>query len=253
MITSSFFNTLIYIWIGFGIILFPILLIIKAPYGRHTSNKWGPMISNRFGWIIMELPALVVFAGFYIFGSNKHNFVTWLFFILWAIHYTNRIFLFPLRIKTRHKKMPIIIMFFAIFFNTINGFFNGYFFGSLSQSYSISWLTDIRFILGLILFLSGFAINQWSDNKLIQLRSNSTNGYYIPKGGLFKFISCPNYFGEIIEWAGFAIMTWCLPALSFALWTAFNLIPRALDHHKWYGDYFDDYPAKRKAVFPYIL
>jgi steroid 5-alpha reductase family enzyme len=115
-------------------------------------------------------------------------------------------------------------------------------------------MTDPRFIVGGIIFIAGFGINQAADKKLIGLRKDGKKGYFIPSGGLFNYISCPNFFGEIIEWSGFAIMAWNLPALSFAVWTAANLIPRALDHHKWYRSYFkEEYPESRKAVIPYLL
>ena len=78
-------------------------------------------------------------------------------------------------------------------------------------------------------------------------------GYHIPNGFLYRYISAPNYFGEIIEWFGFAIILWNLSALSFALWTAYNLIPRALNHHQWYKQYFANYPTRRKAVFPFLF
>ena len=70
---------------------------------------------------------------------------------------------------------------------------------------------------------------------------------------MFRYVSCPNHFGEIVEWAGFAVMCWNLPALSFAVWTAGNLIPRALSHHRWYRERFPDYPPERKAVIPFVL
>lgn len=57
----------------------------------------------------------------------------------------------------------------------------------------------------------------------------------------------------IMEFPGFAMMTWSPAALVFALWTFFNLIPRALDHHKWYRANFPEYPPERKAILPHLL
>ena len=109
---------------------------------------------------------------------------------------------------------------------------------------------DIAFIL---LFLFGFIINIQSDNYLLSLRKPGESGYSIPKGRWFGLVSCPNHFGEILEWTGFALMAWNLPAFSFAVWTAANLIPRAISHHKWYHAHFEHYPADRKAVIPYLV
>ncbi|MBT4969756.1 MAG: hypothetical protein HOM80_12185, partial [Bacteroidetes bacterium] len=77
--------------------------------------------------------------------------------------------------------------------------------------------------------------------------------YSIPFGKLFNYVSCPNHLGEIIEWAGFAVMTWSLPGLAFFIWTIINLLPRSLAHHKWYNKEFDNYPENRKAVIPFII
>ena len=149
--------------------------------------------------------------------------------------------------------MPVAIMLSASFFNLVNGFLNGYWLGFLSDPYPDSWLSDPRFITGTMLFFAGAGINQWADDQLIKLRKQGEKGYKIPQQGIFRYISCPNHFGEILEWTGFAILCWNLPALSFAIWTAANLIPRALSHHKWYLSYFEDYPKDRKAVLPGLL
>ena len=58
--------------------------------------------------------------------------------------------------------------------------------------------------LGLFLFLLGMAINLHSDSVLRGLRAPGETGYRIPYGGLFSHISAPNYFGETLEWCGFA-------------------------------------------------
>jgi 3-oxo-5-alpha-steroid 4-dehydrogenase 1 len=78
---------------------------------------------------------------------------------------------------------------------------------------------------------------------------------------MFDYVSGANFFGEIIEWTGFAIA--CnlqLPAVAFAAFTALNIGPRALQHHKDYlrrfsGESKDKplYPADRKALIPFLL
>ncbi len=247
------FELIVIVWIALGLLTLPLLLSIKAPYGRYTDKKWGPMISNRIAWFFMELPAFLVFPCLFIFGDGTKSVVTWIFFGFWVFHYLNRDLVFPWRLKTKHKKMPLAIMLFGWMFNFMNGFVNGYFLGYLSPSYEISWLYDPRFIIGAFIFLAGLYINWHADTILFSLRKPGETGYKIPNGFLYKYISCPNYFGEIIEWVGFAIMVWCLPALSFSLWTAVNLLPRALSHHKWYKETFPEYPLKRKAIIPFIL
>ena len=242
-----------WIWTGIAIVLLPILLNITAPYGRHSRKDWGPMIPNRVGWIVMELPSLIMFITFFLLGPNRINIPLLVFFLLYTIHYTYRAIVFPLRTHTSSKLMPLLIAFLAIFFNLINGFLNGFFFGSVSEVYSLEYLYDIRFILGGIMFVIGMAINFKSDNILLALRNSGQKGYSIPMGGLFKYVSCPNFFGEILEWAGFAIMSWSPAALAFFAWTLVNLLPRALDHHKWYIANFKEYPPDRKALIPFVL
>ena len=103
------------------------------------------------------------------------------------------------------------------------------------------------------MFIAGMLINITADNYLIRQRKQNGKTYVVPSGALFNYVSCPNFLGEIIEWTGYAIMVWNMPALSFAVWTFANLVPRALDHHKWYKSHFENYPKDRKAVFPGIL
>jgi steroid 5-alpha reductase family enzyme len=253
MLSTTHFYLIVYIWIALAILIFPVVIKVVAPYGRHTSKQWGAMIDNRYGWIMMELPALLVFAGFFLFGTMKHNVVTWLFFSLYVLHYVNRTLIFPFRLRTTGKKMPLAIVFMAIFFNFVNGFINGYYLGSVADQYTLEWLSDPRFISGITVFLFGMYINWQSDNILIHLRKPGETGYIIPRKGFFRFVSCPNHFGEIVEWSGFALMTWSSPGLAFALWTLVNLMPRALHHHRWYKATFADYPPERKALIPYLL
>ncbi len=251
--SDSFFYTLVYVWIGTGIVLLPFLLKITVPYGRHTARNWGKLIDYKLGWVLMEVPSLMVFTVVFLYGDAPKDIVKWILFTLWTIHYLNRSFIYPFRTKTKNKKNPFLIIAFGIFFNLMNAFLNAYWLGYISPAYGAGWLTDPRFIVGIALFVAGFIINQDSDRRLLKLRQKPTNGYSIPYGGLFKYVSCPNFLGEMIQWIGFALMAWSLPAFSFALWTVINLLPRALDHHRWYKSHFSDYPTDRKALFPFII
>ena len=85
------------------------------------------------------------------------------------------------------------------------------------------------------------------------MRAKASGGAVLPRGGAFELVSCPNLAGEIVEWIGFALMSWSLPGLAFAMWTAANLVPRALWRHRWYRERFPGYPAKRRAVIPRLL
>ncbi len=253
LMNETTFYYIVYAWIAIGILVFPFNLRIAAPYGRHISRKWGLLIDNRLGWILMESPALLVFAGFFLFGSLQHNTVTWVLFLLWVAHYVNRTLIFPFRLRTKGKKMPVAIVLMALGFNFMNGFLNGYYLGSLATGYTNAWFEDPRFVIGTLLFFFGMAVNQYSDNILIHLRRPGETGYVIPTGGLFRYISCPNHFGELVEWTGYAILSWSSPALAFAVWSFANLVPRAVQHHKWYQEQFEDYPKERKAVIPILF
>lgn len=148
--------------------------------------------------------------------------------------------------------MPWIIALSAVCFNLVNGYFLGYFFARFAD-YPPDWFSDARFLSGMFLFWLGLGINWQSDNILLHLRKPGTTAYAIPEGGLFRKVSCPNHFREILEWIGYTMRTWCLPVLAFAVWTIANLAPRALAHHRWYQATFPDYPKERKALIPFVL
>jgi 3-oxo-5-alpha-steroid 4-dehydrogenase 1 len=246
------YQTLIYAWIALGALVFLILLKVTAPYGRYASDSWGLQINNRLGWVLMEMPVMLLLMYFVLVNPSRQNLMSWTLVGFFMFHYLNRTFIFPFRIHTKGKKIPLLIVCSGIFFNLVNGFLLGYYFGNFAQ-YNDADLKGLRFISGVILFISGIYINWSSDNKLIHLRKPGETNYLIPEGKLFAYISCPNLLGEVIEWTGYAIMCWNLPAFSFLVWTLANLIPRALSHHKWYNSYFVNYPPQRKAIFPYLL
>ncbi len=239
-------------WLILACIIFVVALRFKAPYGRHTNSNWGPMMDNKLGWMIMEVPAIVLPCYYCLTSPTFSGGLLWVMLFLFFFHYFNRVIIFPFRIKTKGKKIPVVIVLFALIFNLVNGANIGYYLGHVAN-YSMDWLFDPRFILGSLLFFAGLVVNWKSDDILINLRKPGETGYKLPDGFLFKYVSCPNHLGEIIEWIGFAMLTWSLPAFGFAVWTMANLLPRSLNHHGWYLDRFADYPKDRKAVIPFVL
>jgi steroid 5-alpha reductase family enzyme len=151
-----------------------------------------------------------------------------------------------------NPKMPISIASSAFFFNIVNVNLQAYGIYYLTE-YSSDWINNQIFYIGLIIFFTGMYINIKSDYLIIALRKNMGPGYHLPTKFMHKYISSPNYFGEIIEWLGWAILTWSISGAVFALWTIANLLPRAFTHHQWYKEKFPDYPKNRKAIIPGII
>jgi steroid 5-alpha reductase family enzyme len=195
---------------------------------------------------------MTVFFGIGASGWNLADPTGIIFYIMWMTHYVHRSWVWPARAHISGKKMPIGIVLFAIGFNSINSWLNAEWIFSLHHPYPYEWLYSPQFIIGVMLFITGMGINIKTDDMLFALRENGEVDYKIPHGHMFKWISCPNYFGEILEWIGWALATWSLAGLSFAVWAIANLVPRARANHKWYQEKFSDYPRSRKALIPKI-
>ncbi len=213
-------------------------------------------IDKKTGWVLMEIPVLLVVGYFFLqnqAGINLSSFlsVSGVMVAFFIIHYFNRAVIYPQRIKVAGKTMPVYTMLASMVFYIVNGYLIGHYFGQLKE-YPIEWLYDPRFLIGAALFLFGFFVNIHSDNILINLRDEDESGYKIPHGGFFKHVSCPNYMGECIEWIGFAIMTWSSIGLVYAAWVVLPLFVQARITHQWYVDQFgDSYPKDRKAIIPF--
>lgn len=238
-----------------ALILFLILMFVSAPYGKQERDGWGPGVNMRFGWFILELPSFACMLWFYWHGSQSLATAPLVMFALFELHYFHRTFIYPLRLRVKPgAKYRVILLLFGIAFNAANGALNGWFLAEIgTHLHSSAWLSDPRFLLGLLLFAGGFVLAKQSDAILRNLRQPGETGYKIPFGGGYRWVSCPNYLGEMLQWTGFAIAGWSLPALAFACFTAANLIPKALSSHRWYREHFNDYPADRKAVLPFLL
>lgn len=250
MTERAFFDTLVWSWFGVAAVTVIALCFLSAPYGRHARAGWGPTIAARWGWVMMELPAALVIAVCFALRPPSSP-APWVMLALWELHYVHRAVVFPFRMRGGHKPMPIAIAGMGVFFNLVNGYLNGRWVTAFGH-YDAAWLGDPRFVVGAAVMLAGLAINLRADETLRRLRAPGESGYKIPTGGLYRYVSSPNYLGEIVEWTGWAVLTWSVAGASFAVWTAANLAPRAWTHHRWYRAQFPDYPGDRRALVPFV-
>ncbi|GIL93221.1 hypothetical protein Vretimale_8143 [Volvox reticuliferus] len=337
------------LWTHVALLSFCAILIVAslnsqlkdaAPYGRHAepekTKAWGFPIPQRVGHIISDaIPGIPFLLMVYLLyaallpPNGKFSEVRPINLVLlagWLLHYLYRGIVHPLIMPYSSKTVAVGI--------TVAGIFPNLLFSYLIAAqlactvYPDDWASRPRFIIGVVLYGTGTAINRWADLKLragrLAMRRRAKQGqgagcagnaatpnsastareslldagsgegesegkgggegaesrsgphasvigsntptqgppprgdvqdqYFIPHGWLYELVSCPNYLGELIEWTGYALAVWSWPALAWVLFGASTFIPRSLTHQRWYRQHFgNEYPARRKALIPFIL
>lgn len=248
---AAIHRALVLVELALAAVTFASLWLVVAPYGRHERPGWGPTVPARLAWLVMESPAWLLFAWVYFAGSHRGESAPLVLLALWLSHYLYRGLVFPGRLRG-DRRMPALVAALGFSFNLLNAWVNARWISELG-AYPAGWLAGPRFLLGAALFAAGLAVHVSADAALRRLRAPGESGYRVPRGGLFEWVSCPNYLGEMVEWTGWAIASWSPAGLAFALYTVANLLPRALAHHAWYRRRFPDYPPQRRALLPFVL
>jgi hypothetical protein len=179
-----------------------------------------------------------------------------------VLHYIHRAILYPLQISSS-SRMPLGITVCAFCYTLANGYLQSVQLVHC-QAFPDQYEWSLQFWIGMTVTVTGFVIGYTSDRTLLGLKKQaprrggggSGGVYRIPHGGLFEYVSCPHFLGEIVEWMGFCIACQgSLASLSFWVWTMANLVPRAMGTHQWYQRKFpEEYPSlQRKAIVPFLL
>lgn len=252
----EFFNNVLFVMFLVGLVVFIALYFVDAPYGKMLSDKWGPSIPNKIGWCLMEAPVFIIVLYLWGLSSVRWQLPYLLFMLIFEFHYFQRSFIFPFLINGKGR-MPIIIMFLSVAWNLINGYIQGYWLFHLAPKYApyaAEWIADPRFIIGTLIFIVGWCINIHSDYVIRHLRKPGDTRHYLPKKGMYRYVTSANYLGELTEWLGFAILTWSFAGLIFFWFSCCNLVPRAasiyLRYEKEFPDEFDR--KKLKRILPFI-
>lgn len=244
-----------------AVVVFIALFYFKAGYGYLSSPKWGPKIDNKAGWVLMECPAffvMLILAFKYARGGasgENDSLVLYIMAGFFLMHYFQRSFVFPLLMRGK-SKMPVAIMAMGMVFNTINAYIIGAWLFKYAPDgmYTSEWISSPQFIIGSVIFMLGMLINMNSDHIIRHLRKPGDTKHYIPKKGMYKYVTSANYFGEVTEWIGYALLTWSPAGLLFAIWTFANLAPRAKSLTEKYEEEFgEEYrQLNKKNLFPFI-
>lgn len=236
-------------------IVYVALHFVNAGYGMMYNRRWGPSVGNRLGWVLMEAPVFIAMCALWLASPRRFEAVPLAIFAMFQLHYFQRSFIFPFFIKGRNR-MPLAIIAMGVLFNVLNAVMQGgwLFYLSPADRYGIDWIFTLQFIAGTVIFFVGMVINLDSDSIIRNLRRPGDTRHYLPRGGMFNYVSSANYFGELLEWTGFAILTWSWAGAVFALWTFANLAPRAEQIYKRYRQEFGDEFNRLKLhrIIPYI-
>lgn len=263
MYASAFY---IYLWvmIALAVVVFVALYFVEAGYGMMISPKWGKAINNKIAWFLMEFPIFLAMLILWYFSPHRMEATSIVFLLIFETHYFQRSLIFPWLMKGKKSQMSLVVMFMGIAFNVLNAMMQGYWL--FYEAYNVNppalfvqagakWFYSWQFILGLVIFIVGFIINLRSDYIIRHLRKDDNDTkHYLPKGGMFEYVTSANYFGELTEWLGFAILTWSVSGLVFFIWTFANLVPRANSIYKRYRQEFaEEMEGKSlKRVIPFI-
>lgn len=254
--TVQTYNIFLVIMAILAIVVFISLFFVNAGYGKFYTKRWGPAIGNRLGWVLMEAPVFFLMIALWLCSDRRTDATRVILLLIFEIHYFQRSFIFPLLIRG-NGKMPLSIILMSILFNSLNALAQGgwIFYFSPQERYPVEWLCDPRFLAGTLIFFYGMYVNISSDSIIRNLRKPGDTAHYLPQGGMFKYVTSANYFGELLEWIGFAVLTWSWSGALFALWTFANLGPRAARIHEKYksefAGQFDGEKVRRMIPFIY--
>jgi len=245
LLAEKYFHLFVTGWTFLALLSLPMVLNRKPEKEQELDEK---LKTSKTNLILPELLSIAAFTFIFLTGNSAKTSVTWLFFFFWISHFGIKIIFNTLNghhYKTRsvNTKMFSVIV-------TVNALINGYYLGWLWPAYAVSWINHPAFLGGSILIILGFVI-QISAN--IGIATNEEIDKHVLNSGLHKIVFCPAYFGEILQWGGFAIITWSAPAAAAFCWMLPMLYMQATVQKHRYLHKFPELPMARKALVPYIL
>ena len=252
--TETAYYLLLKSMVAIAFVVFVALYFVKAGYGKFRTPAWGFSINNKTAWVLMEAPVFFTMAVLWLQSADPWLLPQLVLFLLFELHYFQRSFVFPLLLKGKGS-MPVCIMLMGVTFNVVNSMMQAgglFLFPPAEYADGAAYLIQPRTLAGIAIFFAGMAVNIHSDHVIRSLRKPGDTNHYLPERGMYRFVTSANYFGELVEWTGFAIASSTWASWVFVLWTAANLVPRAAAIYNRYAEEFGDVVYSRKRIIPFV-
>jgi 3-oxo-5-alpha-steroid 4-dehydrogenase 1 len=222
------------------------------PYSKFRS---GASINSRLGWFVAYLVPLLVYVGLQMAAGNPRSPYHWALLAGMVFHFGKRC-LESLFLHKYSKPTGAVAYLLIIWAYSTMVLAGGWF-----QTHDVTpaqgWAPGLRpqLYAGAAIFLCGQAINFYHHLLLARLRPAGAagQGYRVPRGGLFQWVACPHYLGEIVSWVGYAVMSGLPPAWGNAIVIVVYLGARSRSTLRWYRDNLPDWPARRRALIPFLF
>eukprot|EP00271_Cylindrocystis_brebissonii_P003510 TRINITY_DN14562_c0_g1_i2.p1 TRINITY_DN14562_c0_g1~~TRINITY_DN14562_c0_g1_i2.p1 ORF type:complete len:312 (-),score=73.18 TRINITY_DN14562_c0_g1_i2:660-1595(-) len=239
--------------------------VLQGQANQLVFKDLGPQIGYRAVFFWEYFGPLALYPLFYLFpgffypwaqaqgeaeGPVRHPVQT-LALAYWSLHYAKRIAETFLVHRFSHATMPVANLFRNCSYYWAFGAFVSYFVNH--PLYTPVPLPRAQAALAVGLLCQ--AANLYCHIILRNLRSSS-GGYQIPRGFLFEYCTCANYFAEICGWIAFNVATQTVAGTLFLLAGGYQMTVWAIAKHARLRKIFDGkdgrakYPRGRWVVFP---
>eukprot|EP00928_Gymnodinium_smaydae_P048097 TRINITY_DN32136_c0_g1_i1.p1 TRINITY_DN32136_c0_g1~~TRINITY_DN32136_c0_g1_i1.p1 ORF type:complete len:260 (+),score=23.07 TRINITY_DN32136_c0_g1_i1:53-832(+) len=225
----------------------------NAGYSKFADPKKSFKVSSRLGMLLLYSPAFAVSLKYLqssplAIGNGREKITA----SLLALHFGKRVF----EVMCVHQ---------------YSGTMDGDFLVPISASYALTAaliahqqrqieaythpLAKVSLGVGVGLALLGQLGNLYHHILLSKLRAgkSASERYVIPVGGLFRYVTMPHYFCELVSWLGLACVTQQLNAFLTVADMLSYLGGRSVATTRWYKSKFADYPSERKHLIPFLF
>lgn len=215
----------------------------------------GIQVDWRWVYVVEYLGPLIIIAIFFALNNHFNNSnIRSMLFIMSTFHYLKRLLESAFLHEFSRATMPLANLFINCgYYWGVYGFFCGYsIFYNNNNGIEHHFLGPLRYIFAFFFFMAEIK-NLKCHIILRELKAKNNGEKGIPTGEGFDYVSCANYFWEIVSWLCFSLCANHFSTYIFTFFGAFIMSKWAGEKHRAYKKTFGDkYPKKRKIIIPFL-